>query len=127
MMHDGARPLIAATLLALGASLAACASSEPPTAQMSAARSAIETAERSGATEHAPIEINNAREKLNRAEAASRQSKNDEAFRLAEQAQIDAQVAGAKAQTVAAQQALQQVREGTSALGTEQRPPTTTR
>lgn len=102
---------VALMLVALGAGLSACAS-EPPTAEIGAARQAIGTAERSGAVEYAPVDLNNARIKLDRAQGAANESENKTARWLAEEAQIDAEVAGAKAQAVSAQRALQQIREG---------------
>lgn len=114
-----------ALVLAFAAGLAACASTPPPNAELGAARAAIENAERSGAAELAPVELNNARAKLNRAEGAARQSEHQTALWLAEEAQVDAEVAGARAQARTAQQALKEIREGTRALGSELQQPAT--
>jgi len=120
MIHRRSQGLsFALTLVALGAGLSACAS-ERPTAELDAARQAINAAERSGAVEYAPVDLNNARVKLDRAQGAANQSENRTARRLAEEAQIDAEVAGAKAQTVSAQRALQQIREGMAPAGGSQ-------
>lgn len=119
------RTTLATTVIVLGAGLGACASHPAPTAQLSAARTAVNSAERSGAAERAPVELNNAREKLSRAESATKDSRNQQALWLAEQAQIDAEIAGVRAQSAAAQQALQEINAGTRALGTEMQQPAT--
>ncbi len=106
-------PFVALMLIALGAGLGACSSGTPPTTEIGAARVAIDSAERAGATDYAPVELNNARIKLNHAQDAANQSEYEMALWLAEEAQVDAEVAGAKAQATAAQRALQEVQGGT--------------
>jgi hypothetical protein len=123
----GFRTMLGAAAVALGLTLAACASDPAPTAQLGAARSAIDAAERSGAAERAPAELNNARVKLGRAEEAVEDKQNQRALWLAEEAQVDAEVAGVRAQAAAAQQALKEIDAGTRALGTELRQPSTAR
>ena len=82
--------------------LGACASGPPPQVELGAANTAIETAERSGAAERAPTELNNARMKYQGANAALRGAEYDRAARLAREAEIDAQLAAAKADADAA-------------------------
>jgi hypothetical protein len=71
---------------------AACATPEPPVAQISAARTAVAQA-RSLASRYAAPELHGAEAKLERAEAANRDRRWTEARRLAEQAEADANYA----------------------------------
>ncbi|HYH18642.1 MAG TPA: DUF4398 domain-containing protein [Azospirillum sp.] len=104
-----------AALLSLG--LVACASDvPPPTAQLGAASQAILNAERAGAPQFAPGELQMARDKLAAADAAMRRDDRTEARRLAEQAQMDADLASVHAQNVAAQQAAAAVRRDQQVL-----------
>ena len=111
-------PLAVAALLLLGA----CASGEPPRAELGAADAAIQAAQRSGAGERAPVELNNARMKYQGADAAVRDKDYDRASRLAQEAEIDAQLAAAKAQTEASKAAAQQVRQDATTLQRETMP-----
>lgn len=105
----------AAALLSLG--LVACASDvPPPTAQLGAASQAILNAERAGAPQFAPGELQMARNKLAAADDAMRRDDRTEARRLAEQAQMDADLAAVHAQNAAAQQAAAAVRRDQQAL-----------
>lgn len=72
--------------------LAACATSQPPVAELSAARSAIAQAQ-SLASRYAAAELRSAEAKLARAEAANRDRHWTEARRLAEEAEVDANFA----------------------------------
>ena len=94
------RGVIAAVLLSFG--LVACVNDvPPPTAQLGASSQAILTAERAGAMQYAPVELQAARSKLAAADAAMRADDRIAARRLAEEAQADANVATAKAQHAA--------------------------
>lgn len=108
----------ATALLLLGA----CASGEPPRAELGAADAAIQAAQRSGAGERAPVELNNARMKYQGANAAVRDEDYDRASRLAREAEIDAQLAGAKAQAQVSRDAAQQVRQDATTLQREASP-----
>jgi hypothetical protein len=119
MSQVGPRPVLASALGTSMLLLASCASGEPPTAQLSTARAAIEDAERNDAARHAPVELNGAREKLGRAQAAAQQGKYEPAARLAREAEVDAQLASSKSNSAAAKAALQQVREGIGTLRQE--------
>ena len=88
------RPWPVAIALLLGA----CTTAAPPRAELGAAGSAIAAAERSGAAERAPTELNSARMKYQGADAAMRGAEYDRAARLAREAEIDAQLATAKAE-----------------------------
>ena len=99
--------------------LAACASEAPPNAQLGAASTAVASAERAGALERAPVELQTARDKLSRAEAAAREERYDLARRLAEQAQVDAEFADARAENLAAQEAARAVQRDIDTLRSE--------
>jgi hypothetical protein len=88
---------LAAWIAATALVLTACASGPPaPTAQLAASAATIDEAVSAGAGELAPIELNTARDKLERAHVAMNDSNNVRALILAEQAQVDAQLAMAR-------------------------------
>jgi hypothetical protein len=64
---------------------------------MSAAQTAVTSAEQADAAQHAPSDLDRARDKLIRAQAAMQEDDNTEARRLAEEALVDARLAEAKA------------------------------
>jgi uncharacterized protein DUF4398 len=101
---------LAAGTLAAGA-LAACSTPSRPAAAVSNAELAVHQADAKDAGEHAPLEIQLAREKLARAQKALHDDDHDKARRLADEALVDALLADAKADTQesrATAQALQQ-------------------
>jgi hypothetical protein len=78
--------------------LAACVTSPVPNEKIAVARASVQRAEQSGAPELAPAEMAAARDKLERAEKAAANKDVQPATMLAEQANIDAQLAEATAQ-----------------------------
>ncbi|HEY5264776.1 MAG TPA: DUF4398 domain-containing protein [Steroidobacteraceae bacterium] len=88
--------VIACAAILLG--LAACASTPIPNEKIAVAKSSVERAERAGAPELAPVEMSTARDKLARAEKAVADHDAKPATLLAEQADVDAQLAEATAQ-----------------------------
>lgn len=78
--------------------LGACASSPIPNEKIAVAKASLQRAEQSGAPELAPVELAAARDKLQRAEKAAADRDAQPATMLAEQANIDAEVAEATAQ-----------------------------
>ena len=87
----------------LGA-LAACSGAPAPVAEMSAAQTAVTGAEEADAAKYAPSDLDRARDKLIRAQAAMQEEENEEARRLADEALVDARAAESKARAEAAQQ-----------------------
>jgi Domain of unknown function (DUF4398) len=83
---------------ALALSVAGCASTPIPNEKIAVAKSSVARAEQSGAPEFAPVEMAAARDKLARAEKAAASKEAQPATQLAEQANIDAQLAEATAQ-----------------------------
>ncbi|MEM8559240.1 MAG: DUF4398 domain-containing protein [Bacteroidota bacterium] len=100
--------------------LVGCGSSAPPPdAELAEARSFIAQAEESGSAEYAPLQLRNARQKAERAEALMREGENEEARRLAEQALVDAELAEAVAASEKAKAAVEEVRASIETLRQE--------
>ena len=78
--------------------LAACASNPVADEKIAVAKASLQRAEGSGAPEFAPVELASARDKLARAEKANADRNLQPAILLAEQANIDAELAEANAQ-----------------------------
>ena len=105
---NGTRVLLTAALAVL---LAGCASRPPSQSLFNNASSAIAMAERAGAAERAPVELRFAREKLRAANTLVDIGDHQEAeWRLAE-AEINAELALAKARAAKARNRLAQARE----------------
>lgn len=102
------RLLTAAALLAL---LAACATTPPDPSMLDNARGAIAQAESAKAGEYAPIELRYAHERLQQASQALENERPDDARRLAEQAEIQAQLALARTRAALARAELQRKQE----------------
>jgi hypothetical protein len=81
-----------------------CGSVQPPTGTLSQAQLAIREADQSKASQHAPLELRKAREKLADAEKAMRSEEYVKARRLSEQALVDARLAEVKAESEIARQ-----------------------
>ena len=75
----------------------ACASTPIPNEKIAVAKASLQRAEQSGAPELAPVELATARDKLGRAEKAVADRDAQPATLLAEQANVDAQLAEATA------------------------------
>jgi septal ring factor EnvC (AmiA/AmiB activator) len=82
----------------LGLSAAALAADPIPQEKIAVAKSSVQRAEQAGAPELAPVEMQAARDKLARAERAIADHNKQIATQLAEQADVDAQLAEATAQ-----------------------------
>jgi Domain of unknown function (DUF4398) len=77
---------------------AGCATTPIPNEKIAVAKASLQHAEQSGAPELAPVEMAQARDKLGRAEKAAADHDAQPATELAEQANVDAQLAEATAQ-----------------------------
>lgn len=102
---------------ALGAT--ACASVPPPRAELATAEQSLRKAEQADAGHHAALDLRVARDKLDQAREAMQRGDHREARRLAEQANLDAQVAEARARRARTQQAAAEIREQIEALQIE--------
>ncbi len=99
--------------------LPGCASTgDMPREEMAVARAAVDRASGPAAAE-APVEVSQAREKLERANSAVARKDYDEAKRFAEMAEADANLAEAKSHSIRSDRALSEVREGIRQLREE--------
>jgi hypothetical protein len=94
-----------ATLAAAG-----CASTPPPTVQMTVATASVEAANAAGAKAYAPTELRLANDKLASARQAMADENYDVALRFSEQAHTDAQLAIAMTQSTKARAAAEAAR-----------------
>lgn len=99
--------------------MSGCSAGRPPTETLSQADLAIQQADKSTASQHAPLELQTARERLAKATRAMDEKEYDVARRLAGQALVDAQLAEAKAQAEKARQAAVELRKSIETLRTE--------
>lgn len=119
-----ARPRPDAWRLAVGAAIVllmtACAAAPvPPTNELLAARTAIESAEQARVADYASPELSEARDKLSAANAAVQLEEMTIARRLAEQSQADAQLALAKSQATKARLVNEEMLSSTNSLKVE--------
>jgi len=88
---------------------ASCSTARPPTAILRNAELEVRAADEAKADELAPADLKNARDKLARAKQAMAAERYDDARRLAESAQVDAELAGAKADARVMRQAADRI------------------
>lgn len=108
-------------VVAVGAAIfmAGCASTPAPTEQMILAKNAVSDANSAGGNEFAPVQLKSAMEKMAGAERAMGAKDYVLARQLAEQAQVDAQLAAATARSAKAQKAANVVQEDSRVLRQE--------
>jgi hypothetical protein len=115
--HVGWRALLIGAGMSLG--IAGCAGEPAPEAELAAAEVAVENAEDANAAAQAPGPYELARDKMERAREAFDDGDNMEARRLAEQAQVDAQLAEAEARSEVARQNATDLRTAVETLQDE--------
>lgn len=98
---------------------AACASVPPPIEQMAVSRAALNNANSAGANEFAPIQLKSAMEKMDGAERAMTEKDYSLARQLAEEAEVNAKLAGLTARSVKAQKAADAIQEDSRVLRNE--------
>jgi hypothetical protein len=98
-----------------------CATQGPqPTEQLTRARTVVEQADKSGAAQrYAAADLQRAHDELNDADKANGAKKYDEARRYAEAAEVDADVATARANASEAQRAATELRRSLDSLQSE--------
>lgn len=96
-----------------------CAGVPSPTEQIAVSKLAVANANSAGGTEFAPVEMRTAQEKLDAAIQAMTDEKNKQARLLGEQAQVDAELATAKAHAAKAEKAAVAVEEDNRVLHKE--------
>ena len=99
--------------------LAACASTPAPTEQMALSRAAVSNATSAGGNEFAPLQLKSAIDKMDAAERAMTAKDYVRARQLAEQVQVDAQLAEATARSAQAQKAADALQEDSRILRQE--------
>jgi membrane-associated HD superfamily phosphohydrolase len=99
--------------------MAGCASTPAPTEQMAISRAAVSNASSAGGNEFAPLQLKSAMEKMDAAERAMAEKDYMRARQLAEQAQVDAQLAEATTRSVKAQKAADELQEASRVLREE--------
>lgn len=97
----------------------ACASTKPPTQQLTQLETSIKQAEQIGADDYAPLEIREARKKLEEARALVGQEKYEDAELVAERAMVDAELAQVKTLSSKSQKAVKQLQESIKTLQEE--------
>jgi hypothetical protein len=99
---------------------AGCATEGPvPTQQLTQARTLVEQADKADAQRYAPTDLQRAHDELSSAEKAANDHKYDDARRYAENAQVDADLASARASSGAATRAAEEVNRSISSLREE--------
>ena len=98
-----------ARLCGLAILLPGCSSTPIPDAEIAGASAALMSAENQGATPYAPVEMDRARDKLRRAQQAMQKEDYNEAKRLADEAQADAELAQALTGKAEAEQSVREM------------------
>jgi hypothetical protein len=114
-------PMLCRLVVNVGAAiiLAGCASAPAPVEQMAVSRASLDSANTAGSNEFAPLQIKSALEKMAAADLAMANRDYVRARQLAEQAQVDALLAIAIAQSVKAQKAADALQENSRVLHQE--------
>ncbi|MDP1667371.1 MAG: DUF4398 domain-containing protein [Methylobacter sp.] len=105
---------VAAAIFTVG-----CASLSAPTEQMAVSKVAVSNAGTAGGNEFAPLQLKSAIDKMDAAEQAMAEEDYLRARQLAEQAQVDAQLASATARSAKAQKAASTIEEDNRVLRQE--------
>jgi hypothetical protein len=117
MIHTRLTTTAAVAAIVFG--VGACVATPPPNEKIAVAQASVQRAEQSGAQELAPVELSAARDKLQRAERAAAGNEAEPATMLAEQANVDAQLAEATAQEHRSHEAVVQLDASLQALRQE--------
>jgi hypothetical protein len=125
MRYDG-RSLSLCLGLALICGACASQPKQETITQIAKTESTINQAEQLGAQENALPDLQQARDKLAEAKGAMQRKEDGQAIRLAQQAQVDAQYAAAKAQAEREQKAAAEVKQGVNTVRETATEPSTT-
>ncbi|TAK62055.1 MAG: DUF4398 domain-containing protein [Methylobacter sp.] len=96
-----------------------CSSIPAPIEQMAVSKDAVNTAISAGGNEFTPVLLRSAMNKMGAAERAMADEEYELTRQLAEQAQVDAQLASTTARAAKAQKAARELEEGNRALQQE--------
>jgi seryl-tRNA synthetase len=100
------------SLCAIAFGIVACASAPVPVDKLAVAKSSVERAEQAQAAQFAQVELTTARNKLAAAQAAADKRDADVAARMADQAEVDAQLAEATARAKQQEQLVTEMEAG---------------
>jgi PBP1b-binding outer membrane lipoprotein LpoB len=106
-------------IIAVSALFISGCAGNPPTEQMAVSKVAVTNATSAGSNEFAPLPLRSAMQKMDAAELAMTAEDYVLARQLAEQAQVDAQLAAATARSVKAQKAASALQEDNRVLRQE--------
>ena len=106
-------------VITVGAIFIAGCASAPPTEQMAVSKVAVSAATSAGGNEFAPLPLKSAMDKMDAAQRAMTDGDYVLARQLAEQAQVDAQLAAATARSAKAQKAASALQEDNRILRQE--------
>jgi hypothetical protein len=106
-------------LAVVAVAMAGCASPTPPIEQLAVSRAAINSASSAGGNEFAPVQLKAAMVKMDAAEHSMTEKNYVQARQLAEEAQVDAQLASAAAGSAKAQKAADALHEDSRVLRKE--------
>jgi hypothetical protein len=106
---------------AAAAASLACASGPPPGESIASAQTAIRNAERQATSDRAAVTLRRAEDKLAKAKQEAESGDADRARRLAAEAEVEAELAGALAQQSRADAILAEVQQGVDDLRDELR------
>lgn len=104
---------------AIAFGIVACASAPMPTDKLAVAKAAVDRAEQAQAAQFAQVELTTARNKLAAAQAAADKHDADVAARMADQAEVDAQLAEYTSRAKQQQQQVDQMDAGLRDLRNE--------
>jgi hypothetical protein len=104
---------------AIAFGIVACASAPMPSDKLAVAKTAVERAEQAQAAQFASVELTTARNKLAAAQAAADKHDADVAARMADQAEVDAQLAEYTARAKQQEQLVDQMDAGLRDLRNE--------
>ena len=108
---------VAVVMLLAATALSGCTSSAPrPDDALVRAKTAVDQATTAGSGQYAAVDLNNAETKLQTANEAESKDDYKQARYMAEEAEVDAELALAKTQNAKAEEAAKQVHQGNQAL-----------
>ncbi|WP_417516092.1 DUF4398 domain-containing protein [Marinobacter sp.] len=109
--------LYTAGITGVALTIGGCASSgERPDSDLQSAESSLQQAVAADARKFEPVLLNNAQNKVADAKNLIEQEQYTEAERLLEQASVDAQLAGARADTAKARQAVEEINQNIESM-----------
>lgn len=110
---------ISICIIVAGWLFAGCGSTNPPIEQLAETETMISQAQQIGANDYAPLDIREARQKLEQAREAMNEGEYERASMLAEQAKADAELAQIKTLSGKAQLAVNELNESIRILKEE--------